>query len=35
MKEHRNLPVPLNFPEQPMLIEHPLNHPHFTIDTKN
>ena len=25
MKEHRNLPVPLDFPEQPMLIEHALN----------
>ena len=25
MTQHRNLPVPLDFPEQPMLIEHILN----------
>ena len=25
MKEHRDLPVPLDFPEQPMLIEHSLD----------
>ena len=25
MTQHRNLTVPLDFPEQPMLIEHTLN----------